>query len=373
MRAQPPVRRIASSALCAALVLGIAAPTALAVDGDATRERAAAASRTPVPGADALVGQVEGLGDLGAVLTPVTDLLGTGLTAEGGQLTADQANRLGDAVREALAKINATTAATPASLTTPAADMAPSTDAAVTPSGEAATVPSTDAAAVPAPAGEAAAPAADAAVSGTDAGTSAASAGSAASVAPATDAAAPVADAAVPVVPAAPAADTAAVPAAGAATAVPPVGLLRALAPSGDATVQGRAVRAKAADAKADALADLQQALDALLAAVTSGNAEQVLPAATDVVTGLVDLVAATLEDGGLTAPALAALPELPAVPELDLPAALQAAPAAPENAATSENTAASENAAAPATPALPPALPAAPPALPTEGLSPAA
>ncbi|MGW1268913.1 hypothetical protein ACWD5A_09705, partial [Streptomyces sp. NPDC002491] len=85
-----PARRIASTALCASLVLGVAAPAALAADRAAARERVAAASDAPVPGSAALLAQVESLGRLGAVITPVTKLLRTALKAEDGQLTADQ-------------------------------------------------------------------------------------------------------------------------------------------------------------------------------------------------------------------------------------------------------------------------------------------
>ncbi|MFJ8104473.1 hypothetical protein [Streptomyces sp. NPDC096132] len=102
-----PVRRIASTALGATLLLGVAAPAAAAAD--AVHERSAAASRAPVPGVDALLAQIKGLSGPGTVLTPVTDLLDTALEADDGELTAEQATQLGDAVEAAIAEITATT------------------------------------------------------------------------------------------------------------------------------------------------------------------------------------------------------------------------------------------------------------------------
>ncbi|MGA4840789.1 hypothetical protein [Streptomyces sp. G45] len=79
-----PARRIATTALCATLLIGTAGP-AMALESQA-RPQAAAAKEAPVPGADALLGQVKALGDLGGVLTPVTDLLNAALAADNGQL-----------------------------------------------------------------------------------------------------------------------------------------------------------------------------------------------------------------------------------------------------------------------------------------------
>ncbi|MFF0083762.1 hypothetical protein ACFYR1_29220 [Streptomyces canus] len=102
-----PARCIASCALCAALPVAVAGPTA-------------AASRGPVPAphADALRPQVEALAELGGVLTPVTDLLNTVLKADNGQISAEQAAELGDAVKDAAAKITEETSA--AAVTLPA-------------------------------------------------------------------------------------------------------------------------------------------------------------------------------------------------------------------------------------------------------------
>lgn len=221
-----PVRRIASTALCATLALGIAAPAAMAADGAAARERNAAVSDAPVAGADALLAQAKALGDLGTVLTPVTDLLNTVLKADDGQLTADQATRLGDAVKAAVAKITATApVATPALPTDPAVVL--------------------------------------------------------------------------PAKPALPAA---------------PVAALPALAKSGD-----DAKAKAAADPVSDAVAALDKAVAALLAAATSLDVGQVVPAVTGVVSGLLDLLSATLAGAGLTLPTLpveapaASVPALPA------------------------------------------------------------
>ncbi|MFI8927157.1 hypothetical protein ACIG3E_05635 [Streptomyces sp. NPDC053474] len=103
MRATP-ARRIATTTLCAALLLGTAGP-AIAMQAEARQE--ATAVKAPVPGADALLGQVTALGDLGAVLTPVTDLLNAALKADNGQLPAADAAKLADAVKAAIAKITA--------------------------------------------------------------------------------------------------------------------------------------------------------------------------------------------------------------------------------------------------------------------------
>ncbi|MFF4038987.1 hypothetical protein [Streptomyces sp. NPDC001816] len=54
-----PVRRLASTTLCAALLVGIAGPAAVAADS--ARERTHAGSHSAVPGADALLSQVRSL------------------------------------------------------------------------------------------------------------------------------------------------------------------------------------------------------------------------------------------------------------------------------------------------------------------------
>ncbi|MFD4510415.1 hypothetical protein [Streptomyces sp. NPDC058457] len=207
-----PARRLAT-ALCAALLAGVTGPAAVAADP--AHERTRATSQAPVPGADALLGQTRSLGDLAAVLKPVTDLLGAALKADDGQLTPDQASQLADAAKAAIAQL---TAAAPA----PA-------------------LPST------------------------------------------------------PALPSAPA-----LPAVAAAVAAQAKGL-------GDAPA--------AKDLAGDALKALQTAIDNLVKAVTSGDAGQVVPAVTAVLTGLVNYLAALLLGGGLPAPDLAGLPALPGLP----------------------------------------------------------
>lgn len=90
---------------------------------------------------------------------------------------------------------------------------------------------------------------------------------------------------------------------------------------------------AAAADLAAQSYAALQKQIDALIEATTSGTAEQVSPAVEDVVTGVVNVVAATLVGSGLPAADLAGLPALPAAPEATTPEAATPEVAAPEAA----------------------------------------
>ncbi|MFD8154152.1 hypothetical protein ACFV28_25835 [Streptomyces sp. NPDC059720] len=99
-----PARRIATTALCATLLLGVAGPAAMAADTAPDRERARTATRAPVPDADATLEQVQALGGLGGVLTPVADLLTAVLEADGGQLPPSQAAELGTGVKDAIAQ-----------------------------------------------------------------------------------------------------------------------------------------------------------------------------------------------------------------------------------------------------------------------------
>ncbi|OQQ16413.1 hypothetical protein B0675_03950 [Streptomyces sp. M41(2017)] len=213
-----PARRIATSALCATLLIGIAAPASMAADSDLPRGHSHAAA--PVPGADALLAQTKTLGDISGVLAPVAALVDAALKADNGQIPADQATKLGQAAKDAIAKVTA------------AAPVAP--------------------------------------------------------------------PAAAPAVP-----------------AVPPVAL-PAVPPLSKNAERPRALAA--ADVKADALTALQTAVDSLVKAVTSGDAASVVPAATAVVTGLVNFVVATVLGGGLPAPNLPGLPALPALPTSALP-----------------------------------------------------
>ncbi|WP_330345324.1 hypothetical protein OG739_13885 [Streptomyces longwoodensis] len=260
-----PLRSTAATALCAAIVIGIAGPAAAATD--TARDRAHAAFHAPVPDANRLLAQVKDFGDLGAVLTPVTDLLTDALRSDSGQLTSEQATRFGDAIREVIARITATSAVLPS---TPSAPSAPG---------------DLPASVLPAP------------LDGSD----------------------------------------------------------------HDRTGHGKSVHGeKATDLTDVALTGLQNKVDALVQAVTSGDTAQVGPAASGLITGLVDLVTAVLVGSGLPAADLAGLPSLstspettptlPAPPEIPAPdvSAPLVVPALPDTPA------AAEAASRPATPAMP-------------------
>ena len=121
-----PARRIASTALCAAVLAGIGAPAALAAD-PAREHHRATAPRSPLPAADALLDRVEGLGDLGGRLAPVDDLLAAVLTADRGTLTVLDAKKLGDAAKNALAQLTMPPAAAPTGVHLLAPPQAPAT------------------------------------------------------------------------------------------------------------------------------------------------------------------------------------------------------------------------------------------------------
>ncbi|MFI1482905.1 hypothetical protein [Streptomyces sp. NPDC020747] len=285
-----PARRIAAPALCATLLLGIAGPAAVAADHDSTRDARSIAAQAPVPGADALLAQVKSLGDVGGVLTPVTDLLNAVLKADNGQLPAADAAKLADAVKAAIAKASAAAPAAGA-LTPPvkaereqAVPTAPPTPTA--PAKPA--VPTTPA--VPSAPAKPAAP--DAATSPVLPSTPATPTTPAKPAAPAT----PV----TPVTPVAPPAALPEVPKLPAAPALP--------VPNG----AERAVAEVPLDLKADALKALQAAADSLVKAATSGDVAGVAAAALAVVTGLVNVVVATVLGGGLPVPNLPGLPKLP-------------------------------------------------------------
>lgn len=89
-----PARRLALGACCAALLVGITGPTALAADTPGERTRAASA--------DALLVQVRSLDAYEGELTPVADLLEAVLGADDGLLSPSEVGRLGEAAREAL-------------------------------------------------------------------------------------------------------------------------------------------------------------------------------------------------------------------------------------------------------------------------------
>ncbi|WP_327345701.1 hypothetical protein [Streptomyces europaeiscabiei] len=259
-----PARRLAVSALCATLLLGVSAPAALAADVESARDRARSAA--PVPSVDSLQSQLKGLGALGGVLKPVTDLLDAVVKADNGRLSDDQAAKLGKAVQDAIAKAKAEAPVTPpvvppvALPADPAAPAVPNTP----PSATTPKVPG-----------------------------------------------APVVPS-VPVVPSDPAAPQQAV-----------------TLPAFDRGLAQPAGRT-AADPVTDALTALQAAVDTLLKAVASGDSAQVLPAVTGVVNSLVELIAATLLGSGLPAPAALPPVQTPTDPAVTPPTdALPEAPPA--------------------------------------------
>lgn len=268
-----PARRIATTALSAGLLIGLSAPVVTAADGNSVRERTHAASHAPIPDAEELQSQVGGLAGLGGVLTPVTDLLTAVLGADSGRLSSADADKLTDAINDALAKADAANTGADDATTTPDTTTPGTTTPGTTTPGT--TTPGTTTPGTTTP-------------GTTTPGTS---------------------------TPAQPPAVTA--PEAGTPVTLPaPV-----VAQSGDET-------AAAADLTATAHAALQTRIDALVKATTSGTAEQVSPAVKDVLAGVVNVVAATLVDGGLPAGDLAGLPALPSAPEATAPEA--AAPANP-------------------------------------------
>ncbi|MET8458805.1 hypothetical protein [Streptomyces parvulus] len=242
-----PARRIATTALCAGLLIGISGPAVMAADGESVRERTHAASHAPLPDVAELQSQVGSLAGLGGVLTPVTDMLTAVLKAEDGRLSAADADKLSDAVKDALAKAEAADAD---------ADDADTDDTATTP------------------------------------GTA---------------------------TPAQPPAVTA--PEAGDPVTLP-------------APVAAQDETAAAPDLTATAYAELQKQVDALVKATTAGSAEQVSPAVENVVTGVVNVVAATLVGNGLPPADLAGLPAVPSAPEATAPQAATPASPLPANPA---------------------------------------
>lgn len=288
-----PVRRVAASVLCGALLIGLAGPAAAAADNDSARHVRTAA-KAPLPGADGLLGQVKALGDLGTVLTPVTDLLNAVLKADGGQLSPEEATKLVDAVKSAIAKVTAAAPAAPALPVTPPAGLPVTPPAALPVTPPATTLPATPNAADP---------------------TSALPTGG------------------LP---------TSSLPTSSLPTSSLPTSALPALPGVTRVGDDSKAPAALPDDLVGDALAALQKAVDTLLKAVTSGDPTQVVPAVTGVLTGLVNVLAATLLGGGLPAPSLAGLPPLPS-----LPVAPPSLPVAP-----------------PSLPVSPPSLPVSPPAV---------
>ncbi|WP_328338885.1 hypothetical protein OG873_14445 [Streptomyces violaceus] len=116
-----PAWRIASSALCATLLVGITGPAAMAADS-APEHRHAAAPGARLPDAAARLAQLRELD--GGEFATLADLLQGVLKANNGQLTVAEARKLATAAKQALAEMAdkvRTDAAAPAPSATPTA------------------------------------------------------------------------------------------------------------------------------------------------------------------------------------------------------------------------------------------------------------
>ncbi|MDI1457517.1 hypothetical protein NHG22_27460, partial [Streptomyces sp. ATE26] len=128
-----PTSRLASAALCAALLVGIAGSAAVATD--LAGERTRTARHPAVPGADALLARIKALSDTGSVPAPVAELLERSLRE--GRLTPGEAHRLGEAAKRAVTEA---ATGTPAAAAAPTAAAVPAEPpAAMTPTAPAAT------------------------------------------------------------------------------------------------------------------------------------------------------------------------------------------------------------------------------------------
>ncbi|MFE1194922.1 hypothetical protein [Streptomyces olivaceoviridis] len=344
-----PVRRLASTVLCASVLVGITGPAAVAADPSQGHDRAA--SRAPVRAAEKekLLAQVRALGTAGSVLDPVVDLLNQSL--EKGELPADEARRLGEAAKQAIVKAAtdpkpaAPTApaqatapvrpsahsqppaptqpaaqATPTASAPPAASAKPAAAAKPTAPASPATTVKPGAAPVPATSAASPKPATATALSSPTASAEPATSGAADTPMAPTPSPASVKPskptAATPTAPASPATSakpanptTAASPSAPAVSAAPAALTVQAAKRNAD-TVGLPSSR----DLASDALSALQTAIDNLVKAVT-GQLDQLLSSATDVVSGLVDLVGATLLGEDTAAPGVESLPSLSTFP----------------------------------------------------------
>ncbi|MFV0135926.1 hypothetical protein ACLGIH_22380 [Streptomyces sp. HMX87] len=256
-----PARRTATSVLCATLLLGVTGPAAMAAEGDAARERTHTAVRAPLPDADELNTQVETLSTMGGYLQPVTELLGTVLKKNDGRLTPHERDQLTAAIEEALAKAEAPKS--PA-----ATDPDDDDDGDDDDDDDDEDWDDDD----------------DEDCDDDDDGD--------------WDGGGWVKE---------PGANTPARPPAdGASDATAPNGTAPATLPAWISPTQDDPAAASAADAITIAMAALQAEVDALVKASTSGTVEQIGSAASDVVKGLLDAVAATLAGGELPAPTVA-------------------------------------------------------------------
>lgn len=103
---QKSTARLALAAAATTVVAfgGVAAASAVnaPVSGGPSASASSARANAPIPDTEALRAQTQSLDDLASTLRPVTDLLEDVLRADGGKLTAGQANQHTTAVGEAL-------------------------------------------------------------------------------------------------------------------------------------------------------------------------------------------------------------------------------------------------------------------------------
>ncbi|MFE9902507.1 hypothetical protein [Streptomyces achromogenes] len=100
-----PVRRLACTVLCASVLVGVTGPVALAAD--VARENGRTASQVSVSAAEKerLLARARALGSANPELDPVVELLRQSL--EKGGLPVDEATRMGEAAKAALARMAA--------------------------------------------------------------------------------------------------------------------------------------------------------------------------------------------------------------------------------------------------------------------------
>ncbi|MFF9001632.1 hypothetical protein ACF1GW_06870 [Streptomyces achromogenes] len=118
-----PARRLASTVLCASVLVGVTGPVALAADAAGEHGRTASRVSAPATQEERLLAQAGALGRTHPELSPVTELLSRSL--EAGKLPADEARRLGEAAKEAVTRAAAARPAEPATAEQPVTPAAP--------------------------------------------------------------------------------------------------------------------------------------------------------------------------------------------------------------------------------------------------------
>ncbi|MFF4210902.1 hypothetical protein ACFYZE_16410 [Streptomyces sp. NPDC001796] len=98
-----PTRRLASTAVCATLLLGITGPAAAAAEHDAPRGRTHASA--PLPGPEVLLPRVQRLAEADRAVAPVSELLKAALTADNRRLSAKEAAELRRAAQDAITRM----------------------------------------------------------------------------------------------------------------------------------------------------------------------------------------------------------------------------------------------------------------------------